>query len=134
MLTVVGDSKIEAWEGARLDDGALAVFLDENAFFAKSDTCKQLARTEESSIAVAIGFDDRRALTQITHDLLCQHVTTGLQTVGRLGINGKEPLPLRKAPVCIVRIMVPLPGEFQIRGRRREMGGMGNIEIIDEIG
>ena len=62
LLTVVGDSEIEAWEGARLDDGALAVFLDENALFAEADACKQLARTEESGIAVAIGFNDSRAL------------------------------------------------------------------------
>ena len=62
LLTVVGDSEIEAWEGARLDDGALAVFLDENALFAETDASKQLARTEESGIAVAIGFNDSRAL------------------------------------------------------------------------
>ena len=62
LLTVVGDFKIETCEGARLDNGTLAVFLDENALSAETDASKQLARTEESGIAVAIGFNDSRAL------------------------------------------------------------------------
>ena len=134
LLTVVGDSEIEAWEGARLDDGALAVFLDENALFAEADACKQLARTEESGITVTFRLDNRRALTLIANNLLSQHVTTGLQTVGRLGIDGEEPFTLRETPMGIVGIVIPLPGEFQIRGGKSEGGGLRNVEIVDEIG
>ena len=134
LLTVVGDFKIETCEGARLDNGTLAVFLDENALFAETDASKQLARTEESGITVTFRLDDRRALTQIAYNLLSQHVTTSFQTVGRQGIDGEEPLSLQKTPVGIVGIVIPLPGELQIRGGRSEKGGVGNVEIVDEIG
>ena len=134
LLTVVGDFKIETCEGAWSDNGTLTVFLDENALFAEADASKQFARTEESGITITFRLDDRRALTQIAYNLLSQHVTTGFQTVGRLGIDSEEPLSLQKTPMGIVGIVIPLPGEFQIRGRRSEKRGVGNVEIVDQIG
>ena len=53
LLTVVGDLEIETREGTRLDELTMAILLDENAVFAEADACEQLARAEETRIAVS---------------------------------------------------------------------------------
>ena len=59
---------------------------------------------------------------------------TGFQAVGRLGVDRQEAWTLGEAPIGIVWIVVPLPGEFQVRGGRSEEGRGRCVEIVDEIG
>ena len=49
-------------------------------------------------------------------------------------MEGEPAFAIRQSPMGIDGVMVPLPSEFQIRGRRSEEGGVRNVEIIDEIG
>ena len=113
LLAIVDDLQVETGEGAGLDEAALAVLFDEYTLFAETDAREQLTSTAETSVAVTFSLDDRCTLTQITHDLLCEHIPAGLQTVGRLGIDGKEAFPLCQTPVRIVGIVVPLPGGME---------------------
>ena len=87
----------------------MAVLLDENAVFAKADACEQLARAEETGIAVASGFDNGGTLALIADDFLREHVSAEFETVGRLGMDRQEAWTLVEAPMGVVRVVVPLP-------------------------
>ena len=88
----------------------MAILLDEYSLFAEADTCEQLASTAKTSVTVAFGFNDRCTFAQIAHDLLREHISAGLQAVGRLGVDGKEPFSLCQTPMSVVWVVVPLPG------------------------
>ena len=109
MFAVVGDLEIETGEGTWLDQCTMAVLLDENAVFAEADASKQLARAEETGIAVASGFDNGGTLALIADDFLREHVSAEFETVGRLGMDRQETRTLVEAPVGVVRVVVPLP-------------------------
>ena len=49
-------------------------------------------------------------------------------------MDGEEFRMLAEAPMGVIRIVVPLPGELQLRGGSSEEGGGRDIEIVDEIG
>ena len=87
LFAIVGNLEIETGEGARQNECAMAVLLDENAVFAETDACEQLARAEETGIAVASGFDDGGAFTLIADDFLREHITAEFEAVGRLGVD-----------------------------------------------
>ena len=53
LLAVVGDAKPKLREFSLFDNLSFAVSLNENAFFAESNATKSLARTKQSSKAVA---------------------------------------------------------------------------------
>ena len=91
----------------------MAVLFDEYALFAETDARKELARTAKTGVAVAFGLDDCCALTQIAHNFLREHIPAGLQTIGRLGVDGKEAFPFCQTPMSVVWIVVPLPGGME---------------------
>ena len=113
MLVVVDDLQVETRERAGLDESALAVLFDEYALFAETDTRKVLASAAEAGVTVAFGLDDCCALTQIAHDLLREHISAGLQAVGRLGVDGEETFPLCQTPMSVVWVVVPLPSGME---------------------
>jgi len=114
LFAVVGNLEVKTGEGARLDERAMAVLFDENAVFAETDACEQLAGAEETGIAVASGFNDGGALTLIADDLLGEHVATEFETVGRLGVDRQIALALGEAPAGVIGVVVPLPNKLQI--------------------
>ena len=83
--------------------------LDKDAFLAEADAPEQFARAEEASIAIARGRYQRGALTLIANDFLREHVPRQLQTVGGHGLQREPTLTLRKIPMGIDGIVVPLP-------------------------
>ena len=113
LLAVVDDLQVETGEGAGLDEAALAVLFDEYTLFAETNARKELASTAKASVAVAFGLDNRCTLTQIAHDLLREHIPASLQTIGRLGVDGKESFPLCQTPMSVVWVVVPLPGGME---------------------
>ena len=128
LFAVVCDLEIETCEGALLDRCAMAVLLDENAVFSETDASKQLARAEETGIAVASGFDYRSALALIADDFLCEHVSAEFETVGRLGMDRQETRTLVEAPVGVVRVVVPLPLEAD--GIGEIVGGAEGMALV----
>ena len=109
LFAVVGDLEIETGEGAWQDKCAITVLFDENAVFTEADASEQLARAEETGIAVACGFDNGGTLALIADDFLREHVSAEFEAVGWLGMDRQEAWALVEAPMGVVRVVVPLP-------------------------
>ena len=68
---------------ATFNNALLLTVLHIDALRTDANAMEPLAYAEQARTTVAVGTEQRGALTLITHHLLCQHVATVLQAVGR---------------------------------------------------
>ena len=106
---VVRNAQPHLVEFSLFHDLPLTMCLDKETFLAKADTSEQFARTEQACIAIARGRYQGSTFALIAHDFLREHVPRQLQTVGGHGLQREPTLTLRKVPMGIDGIVVPLP-------------------------